>query len=48
MIGIQPDCIDWGSELSPVVHNALPEAELQIKKILQQWQAMSLYAEDTV
>jgi len=38
LIGIQPGRIDWGSELSPCVYQALPRAVAQIKQLLQQWQ----------
>lgn len=41
LIGIQPDYIDWGSELTPVVQQALPAAEIQIKQVLEQWAAFS-------
>ncbi len=41
MVGIQPDVIDWGNELTPVVHQALSKAEIQIKQILEQWGAIS-------
>ncbi|MCP3851240.1 MAG: hydrogenase maturation protease [Gammaproteobacteria bacterium] len=37
LIGIQPEVIDWGSELTPIVYQALAEAEEQVKCILQQW-----------
>jgi len=41
LIGIQPDCIDWGSHLSQVVQNALPDAALQVEQILAQWGVFS-------
>lgn len=37
MIGIQPRIIDWGNELTDVVQQALPAAEIQIKQMLAQW-----------
>jgi len=37
LIGIQPETIDWGSDLTPIVHSALAEAECQVKQILEQW-----------
>ncbi|MCW8929360.1 MAG: HyaD/HybD family hydrogenase maturation endopeptidase [Gammaproteobacteria bacterium] len=40
LIGIQPEVIDWGHELTPLVHKALPEAEIKIKQILQEWGAI--------
>ena len=41
LVGIQPDIIDWGNELTHTVHQALPKAEIQIKKILEEWKAFS-------
>ncbi len=41
LIGIQPESIDWGCELTAVVQQALPAAEIQIKQILEQWGAIS-------
>lgn len=37
LIGIQPELIDWSTELSPVVTAALPEACNAVEKILQSW-----------
>ncbi len=37
MIGIQPEVIDWGCELTDIVLQALPAAEIQVKQILAQW-----------
>lgn len=37
LIGIQPDCIDWGSQLSQAVQDALPDAAIQVKQILGHW-----------
>jgi len=37
LIGIQPEIIDWGSDLTPVVHQALAEAEQEVKRILLEW-----------
>ncbi len=42
LIGIQPDSIDWGSDLTPIVEKALPEAAAQIKRLLEQWGAIDL------
>ena len=39
MIGIQPEVIDWGSELTDKVLQALPAAEVQVKGMLAQWHA---------
>lgn len=41
LIGIQPDCIDWGSELSPVIQETLPRAAFQVEQILAQWGVIS-------
>ncbi len=41
LIGIQPDTIDWGSELSSDVKQALPEAVEKIQKILLDWQLIN-------
>lgn len=41
LIGIQPDIIDWGSDLTQVVHQALPAAASRIEQILAQWGAIS-------
>lgn len=45
LIGIQPEIIDWGNELTPTVQQALPKAEIQIKKILEEWGAFSPHVE---
>lgn len=37
LIGIQPDCIDWGSELSHRVQQALSSAAIQVRDVLDQW-----------
>lgn len=37
LIGIQPDCIDWGSHLSETVQKALPRAAIHVKQLLDQW-----------
>ena len=41
LIGIQPDVIDWGNDLTPAVHEALSDAESQIRLILKEWGAIS-------
>ena len=41
LIGIQPDIIDWGSDLTQMVHQALPVAASRIEQILAQWGAIS-------
>jgi len=37
LIGVQPNCIDWGSHLSQNVQAALPGATVQVKQLLAQW-----------
>ena len=37
LIGIQPDCIDWGDQLTKSVKEALPAAALEIKQVLSDW-----------
>jgi hydrogenase maturation protease len=46
LIGIQPDIIDWGSNLTPTVHQALAEAEKQIRQILEEWGAIAISPHD--
>ena len=41
LIGIQPDIIDWGSDLTQVVHQALPAAASRLEQVLGQWGAIS-------
>jgi hydrogenase maturation protease len=41
LIGIEPECVDWGSELSPAVAAAVPQAAEQIRALLQRWRASS-------
>ena len=40
MIGIQPDIIDWGDQLTPKVFDALPEAAEKVKQVLGEWQLL--------
>ncbi len=42
LIGIQPDTIDWGSDLTPSAQKALPEAAAQIKQLLEEWDAIGV------
>ncbi len=42
MVGIQPDIIDWGNDLTPSVADALPEAAEVVKNVLQQWGILSI------
>lgn len=39
LIGIQPDSMDWGSEPTQVVQEAIPVACQQVRELLQRWQA---------
>ena len=37
LVGIQPECIGWRMELSPVVNQAIPEACQVVMEIIKQW-----------
>jgi len=37
LIGIEPERVDWGSELSPAVAAAVPQATEEIHALLQRW-----------
>lgn len=37
LVGIQPNVIDWGTELSPAVAASLPGASLAVTQVLQSW-----------
>ncbi|HNX92932.1 MAG TPA: HyaD/HybD family hydrogenase maturation endopeptidase [Syntrophomonas sp.] len=39
LFGVQPQCLDWGTELSPPVMNALPELTAQVNAQLDDWLA---------
>jgi hydrogenase maturation protease len=39
LIGIEPERIEWGSELSPAVAAAVPQAVEEIRALLQRWRA---------
>jgi hydrogenase maturation protease len=39
LFGVQPHCLDWGTELSPPVRNALPELTAQVNAQLDAWLA---------
>lgn len=41
VIGIQPGCLDWGTELTEPVLKALPAAVTEVTKILEEWGALS-------
>ena len=42
LIGIQPDCIDWGDQLTSSVQEALSAAALEIKQVLSDWGVFDL------
>lgn len=37
LIGIQPDCIDWGEQLTSDVQEALPNAAILVQQVLSDW-----------
>ena len=37
LIGVEPADMDWGTELTPAVRAAMPEAASQIRRLLHQW-----------
>lgn len=37
LVGIEPAVVDWGSELTPGVHAAIPEAIARIRDLLATW-----------
>lgn len=39
LIGIQPDSLDWGSEPTQTVQQAIPVACNKVRELLQRWQA---------
>ena len=39
LFGVQPQSLDWGTELSPPVMNALPELTAQVNAQLDDWLA---------
>ncbi len=39
LIGIQPDCLDWGNEPTKAVQQAIPVACNQVQNLLHRWQA---------
>lgn len=38
LIGVQPECVDLGTEPTPAVKNAIPVACEAVKELLSQWQ----------
>ena len=41
LIGIEPGRVDWGSELTPAVAAAVPEAAAAVRRLLQRWRSES-------
>jgi hydrogenase maturation protease len=41
LVGIEPAQVDWGSELTPPVAAAVPEAVAQIEALLRRWREAS-------
>jgi hydrogenase maturation protease len=39
LVGIEPDRVDWGSELTPAVAAAVPKAVAEIEALLARWRA---------
>jgi hydrogenase maturation protease len=39
LVGIQPELLDWGSEPTPAVQQAIPEACQQVRDLLRRWLA---------
>ena len=37
LIGIEPERVDWGSELSPPVAAAVPRAAAEVRSLLDRW-----------
>ena len=37
LIGIEPERIDWGSDLTPVVAAAVPEATAKVRALIGKW-----------
>jgi hydrogenase maturation protease len=38
LIGVEPERVDWGSELTPAVAAAVPRAVAEIGALLERWQ----------
>lgn len=39
LLGVQPQCLDWGTQLSPPVAKALPDLTVLIHEQLHEWMA---------
>jgi hydrogenase maturation protease len=42
LVGIEPAEVDWGSELTPAVQAAIPEAILLIRDLLTSWDSQAV------
>jgi hydrogenase maturation protease len=42
LVGIQPSVVDWGSEPTPAVGAALPEARRAVATLIKDWTGFSL------
>ncbi len=41
LVGVEPECLDWGETLTPAVAAALLEAERMVLETLEQWKHQS-------
>jgi hydrogenase maturation protease len=41
LVGIEPADVDWGSELTPTVHAAIPAAIARIRDLLAGWESQA-------
>ena len=41
LVGIEPALVDWGSELTPAVEAAIPEAIARIRGLLKHWRSQA-------
>ena len=39
LIGIEPEVVDWGSELTPPVAAAVPQVVTEVRSLLQRWRS---------
>ena len=42
LVGIEPAEVDWGSELTPAVQTAIPEAMVRIRELLTSWDSQAV------
>jgi hydrogenase maturation protease len=45
LVGIQPAVVDWGSDPTPAVGVAIPEAARQVARLVKEWTGLSLVVE---